>query len=83
MKEQGFNVELGNWRGVYGAGGITPEQRKALTDMIVKATKSKAWAEALEKNGWTSALLTGKDFDTFVDDSFASTRATMVKAGML
>ena len=27
--------------------------------MIVKATKSKAWAEALEKNNWTPALLTG------------------------
>jgi len=83
MKEQGFNVELGNWRGVYAAGGITAEQRKALTDMIVKATKSKAWAEALEKNGWTPAVLTGKDFDNFVDDSFASLRATMVKSGMI
>jgi putative tricarboxylic transport membrane protein len=30
-------------------------QRKALTDMIVKATKTKAWAEALEKNNWTPA----------------------------
>jgi putative tricarboxylic transport membrane protein len=23
LKEQGINVELGNWRGVYGAPGIT------------------------------------------------------------
>jgi putative tricarboxylic transport membrane protein len=30
LKEQGMNVELGNWRGVYGAPGITPEQRRAL-----------------------------------------------------
>ena len=54
MKEQGYNVEIGNWRGVYGAPGITAEQRKALTDMIVKATKTKAWAEAMEKNNWTA-----------------------------
>lgn len=83
MKEQGFNVEIGNWRGVYAAPGITPEQRKALTDMIVKATKSKAWAEALEKNGWTPALMTGKEFEEFVDREFASLRVTMVKAGMV
>jgi len=83
MKEQGFDVEIGNWRGVFAAGGITPEQRKALTDMVVKAAKSKAWAESLEKNNWTSALLTGKDFDEFVDREFASLRATMVKAGMV
>src|SRR5512144_925231 len=49
MKEQGYNVVIGNWRGVYGAAGITPEQRKALTEMIVKATKTKSWAEALDK----------------------------------
>jgi putative tricarboxylic transport membrane protein len=83
MKEQGYNVEIGNWRGVYGAPGITAEQRKALIDMLVKATKSKGWAESLEKNNWTPALLTGQEFEDFVDREFASLRATMVKAGMV
>ena len=83
MKELGYNVEIGNWRGVYGAPGITPAQRQALIDLVVKATKSKAWAEALEKNGWTPAVLTGKDFETFVDNEFASLRAIMHKSGMV
>ncbi|MFZ4650964.1 MAG: Bug family tripartite tricarboxylate transporter substrate binding protein [Rubrivivax sp.] len=83
LREQGLNVVIGNWRGVYGAAGITPAQRKALTDMIVKATKSKAWQESMEKNDWTPALLTGAAFDDFVDRDFASLRATMVKAGMI
>jgi putative tricarboxylic transport membrane protein len=83
LKEQGIDVVIGNWRGVYGAPGITPDQRKALTEMVVKATKSKAWAEALDKNGWTPALMTGPAFDKFVDDEFASLRAVMAKSGML
>ena len=83
LKEQGINVVIGNWRGVYGAPGINAEQRKALTEMIVKATKTKAWAEALEKNNWTSALMTGPAFDKFVDDEFASLRVIMVKSGMI
>jgi len=83
LKEQGIDVVIGNWRGVYGAPGITAEQRKALIDMLVKATKSKAWQEALEKNNWTPALLTGAEFEKFVDDDFASLRATMVKSGMV
>ena len=83
MKEQGFNVEIGNWRGVYGAPGITPDQRKALIDMIVKATKHASWAKALKKNDWTPALLTGAEFEKFVDDEFASLRATMAKSGMI
>ncbi len=83
LKEQGIDVEIGNWRGVYGAPGITDAQRKALTELVVKATKTKAWAEALEKNAWTPALLAGKEFEDFVDREFASLRATMVKAGMI
>ncbi|MGD9834810.1 MAG: tripartite tricarboxylate transporter substrate binding protein, partial [Piscinibacter sp.] len=81
--EQGVNVVIGNWRGVYAAPGITPEQRKALTDMVVKATRSKAWAESLEKNAWTPALMAGPEFEKFVDDEFASLRAIMVKSGMI
>jgi putative tricarboxylic transport membrane protein len=83
MKEMGFNVVLGNWRGVYGAAGISDAQKKTLVEMVVKATKTKAWANALEKNKWTPALLAGKPFEDFVDESFAATRATMVKAGMV
>ncbi len=83
MKEQGYNVVIGNWRGIYGAGGITPAQRKELIDMLVKATKTKVWTEALEKNNWTPALMTGADFEKFVDDEFASLRAVMHKSGMI
>ena len=83
LKEQGINVVIGNWRGVYGASGITAEQRKALIDMIVKATKTKSWAESMAKNGWTPALLTGAEFEQFVDNEFASLRAVMAKSGMI
>jgi len=83
LKELGINVEIGNWRGVYGASGITPAQRKALTDMLLKAVKTKSWAEALEKNNWTPAVLSGGEFEKFVDDDFASLRATMAKSGMI
>ena len=83
LKEQGINVEIGNWRGVYGAPGISKAQRDELVAQIEKATKSKAWAEALQKNDWTPAWLSGDAFGKFVDDEFASLRATMAKSGMI
>ena len=83
LKEQGWNVVISNWRGVYGAPGITAEQRKALIDMITKATQSPAWTQAVQQNGWTPALLTGDAFGKFVDDEFASLRAIMAKSGMV
>ncbi len=83
LKEQGIDVEIGNWRGVYGAPGITPEQRKALTDIVLTALKGPSWAEQLKKNDWTPAVLSGDAFAKFVDDDFASLRAIMTKSGMV
>ncbi len=83
MKEMGYDVVLGNWRGLYGAPGITAEQRAALTDMVIKTSKSASWTESMQKNGWTPALLTGKAFDDFVDAEFSSLRGIMHLAGML
>ena len=83
MIEQGYNIDIGNWRGVYAPAGLTAAQRKALTDIVLKATKSKSWAESLEKNNWTPAWMPNPEFDDFVDREFVSLRATMVKAGMI
>jgi putative tricarboxylic transport membrane protein len=38
LKEQGIDVVISNWRGVYGAPGITSAQLKALIDAVTKAT---------------------------------------------
>ena len=83
LKSMGYDVVLGNWRGVYAPSGITPEQRSALTAMVTAATQTKTWLEALDKNRWTPALLTGKAFDDFVDAEFANLRGTMHLSGMV
>jgi putative tricarboxylic transport membrane protein len=41
LKEQGMDVELVNWRSVVAPPGITPEQRKTLSDTVEKTVKSK------------------------------------------
>jgi putative tricarboxylic transport membrane protein len=83
MKEQGYDVILGNWRGVYAAPGISNADKDALTSAVVAATKTKAWTEALSKNGWTPALMTGKEFEDFVEYEFSSLRAIMYLSGMV
>lgn len=83
LKEQGLDMEIGNWRGVYGAGGITLAQRKELIDAVVAATKTKYWQEQMQANAWTPSLLTGDEFTQFVDAEHARLRAMLVKAGLL
>ena len=46
-----MDVEVVNWRAIMGAPGITPEQRKAVTDTFDKMVKSKEWAEVLKTLG--------------------------------
>ncbi len=67
LKEQGVDVEIYNWRGVYGAPGISPDQRKVLIDAVVKATENPAWKEALKKNDWGPFVQTGDEFGAYVD----------------
>lgn len=81
--EQGIDVEIGNWRGVYAAPGISPEQRKALVDAVSKAIRTPAWAETLQKNRWGQSVLLGDKFSAFVDDETVRLRALMSKLGLL
>jgi putative tricarboxylic transport membrane protein len=68
LKEQGVNVELGNWRGVFGAPGITPQQRDALVKLVKDATETPAWKATLEKLGWTPVFLGGDAYKSFLDE---------------
>ena len=68
LKEQGVNVELFNWRGVFGAPGITEAQKKDLVAAIDKTVKSPAWKEVLAKNDWTDIYMAGDDFKKYLDE---------------
>jgi putative tricarboxylic transport membrane protein len=68
LKEQGVDVELANWRGIFGAPGITTQQRDALVKLVKAATESKSWKETLAKFSWSPIFLSGDDFKKFIDE---------------
>lgn len=68
LKEQGVNVELSNWRGVFGAPGITDAQKKELLAAIDITVKSPAWKETLTKMDWTDVYLPGDAFGKYIDE---------------
>jgi putative tricarboxylic transport membrane protein len=67
LKERGVDVELTNWRAVFGAPGITDAQKKDLIDAIERATKTPSWQEAMKRNDWTDMYLAGEDFKKFLE----------------
>ena len=68
FREQGINVELGNWRGIFGAPGISAQQRDALVKLVRTATETPAWKSTLEKFGWTPVFLGGEEYKKFLDE---------------
>lgn len=66
FKEQGVNVEFGNWRGVVAPEGISAADRKALLDTMDRLVKSATWKETLTKQGWEDAYLAGDAFVAFI-----------------
>ncbi len=69
LKEQGVNVELGNWRGVVAAAGVSPTDRKALLDTVEAMAKSDSWKAELKKQNWEDAYLAGDGFAAFLKAS--------------
>lgn len=68
LKEQGIDVVLGNWRGVFGAPAINAAQRDALVDAVKTATESSAWKETIAKLGWDPVFLGGDQYKAFVEE---------------
>lgn len=82
LKEQGIDVELGNWRGIFGAPGITPQQRDALVKLVRDATETSAWKATLEKMGWTGWFLGGDDYRKFIDEDTKRVSAIIESLGL-
>ena len=82
LKEQGIDVELGNWRGIFGAPGITTQQRDALVNLVKAATDTPAWKATLEKLGWTPVFLGGDDYKRFIDEDTKRVAAIIESLGL-
>lgn len=82
LKEQGIDVELGNWRGIFGAPGITPQQRDALVKLVKDATETPAWKATLAKLGWTGWFLGGEDYGRFIDEDIKRVGAIIESLGL-
>lgn len=68
LKEQGIDVELGNWRGIFAAPGISTAQRDALVKLVKDATGTAAWKATLAKLGWSGEFLGGDAYAKFLAD---------------
>jgi len=67
LKEQGIDVELFNWRGVFAPPGVSDADRAAMVAMISKMAATPQWAEVCKQRDWTQITLAGDGYRTFLD----------------
>jgi putative tricarboxylic transport membrane protein len=83
LTEQGVNLEIANWRSVVAPPGITPEQRKTLTETLDKLAKSKEWTEILKQKGWDDAYLSGDQFAQFLKQEQSRVTEVLKSVGLV
>jgi putative tricarboxylic transport membrane protein len=83
LKEQGIDVEIANWRSVVAPPGLTPEQKKTLTETIDKMVKSKEWQDILKQKNWDDAYLSGDEFAKYLANEINRTREVLLSVGLV
>ncbi|TAH50241.1 MAG: tripartite tricarboxylate transporter substrate binding protein [Betaproteobacteria bacterium] len=82
LKEQGVDVELINWRALFGAPGITEAQRQELIAALDKAVVTTSWKEALKRNDWADVYLRGDEFAKFLEADSARVSKLVTELGI-
>jgi putative tricarboxylic transport membrane protein len=82
FKEQGVDVEMFNWRGVFGAPGITPAQRATLIGLFDKMVAGPSWKAELEKKDWIGIYMSGDDYGKFLTSEIERITAILKDLGL-
>lgn len=80
--EQGFEVEVQNWRMVAAAPGITDEQRASLLSVIETMAASQTWNTELANKGWVNTFLAGDAFAAYLEEQIAATTTMLRDLGI-
>lgn len=81
--EQGVDCVIGTWRGVIGAGGLTPQQIAFWEGALSHATASTAWNAGLAGQFWTGTCLAGAQLRAFLDCERDAMGALLRTLGLL
>ena len=83
FREQGIDATgISNWRGIFGAKGITPAQIAYWEEAVGKTTTTDDWKKQLDTNHLASRFLRSREFTKYLEAEYNSTRAVMSDLGL-
>lgn len=83
LKELGYDAEFVNWRGFFGAPGISDAQKAEFIEALEKMYDTEAWEKVRARNGWTEIFKPDAQFVTFLEEQEKEVGALMRELGFL
>ena len=83
LKEQGLDVSLVNWRGVFAPPQIRDKDKKALEDAITKMVEGPVWQDTLKKRGWINLYQPADAFTAFLKEDQVKVASTLKDVGLV
>lgn len=80
--ELGYDTALTNWRGFLAPPGITDAELAELGEIVDELVASDDWFDAMDRNRWEEAYLTGPEFEEFLEEDIAQTRELLDELGL-
>ena len=82
LKEQGIDVEVFNWRGVFAPPGVSDADCKSMVDLREKMVASKTWKDEAGKRDWQTIFLAGDAFGKYIADESARIEGILKDLGL-
>lgn len=67
--DEGYDVALANWRGVYGPAGMPEEAVSYWEGVLGELVETASWQDTVESNQWTPLFQTGEEMATYIDEA--------------
>ena len=83
LKEQGVDVSLVNWRGLFAAPKISDANLTKLSDMVAKMVETKEWQQVLTDRKWMGLFLPHEEFAAFLKEDQAKVASTLQEIGLV
>ena len=66
LAEQGVDLVFTNWRGFFGAPGLSATRVREFQDLLEKMYDTQEWEDIRQKRGWSNLFISGDDFNDFL-----------------
>lgn len=80
-KELGYDVALGNWRGIYGPPDMPNEAVTYWQDTLEKALGTDEWKQVAARNQWETTYMEGAELTAYLEQTYGEISEAMQSVG--